>query len=306
MRMLEKDIENLLVRYPGEFLPKYSFTVKGQQVKLDSYYADIIFEDSKGDLAIAEVKRGILNREALGQVMEYYGLLREKEPNRKIRLILVANVIPERMKSFLDEKLGIEFQEISISKIMAVASKHGYQFLDSEKPELLQTYKQAIQRMDVEAETAQRRVWIFQANPKRYDVLNALADESLTERVWLVNRYQNQIHAGHIGLIWMSGKEGGIYAVVDITSDPQMLADSEQSGKYWVDSKDRGQLRLRIKIRYRLKFVNNPIFREELKSFPGLEKMSIFRQPQATNFPVSNDEWQIILDILKKKFGFKE
>lgn len=304
--MLEKDIENLLVRYPGEFLPKYGFIVKGQQVKLGSDYADIVFEDSKGDLVIVEVKRGILDREALGQVIVYYGLLRKKEPNKNIRLMLVANVIPESMKAFPDEKLGVEFQEISISKIMSVASKYSYQFLDSEKPELLQTYKQVIQRMDVEAETAQRRVWIFQANPRRYDILNALADESLTEKVWLVNRYRKQIHAGHIGLIWMSGKEGGIYAVVDITSDPQMLFDSEQSRKYWVDTRDRRQLRWRVKMRYRLKFVNNPIFREELKGFPGLEKMPIFRQPQATNFPVSNDEWQVILNILKKKFGFKE
>ena len=44
--MLEKDIENLLVKYPSEFLPKsLKFEVRGQQNKLGSYYADIIFED---------------------------------------------------------------------------------------------------------------------------------------------------------------------------------------------------------------------------------------------------------------------
>lgn len=161
-----------------------------------------------------------------------------------------------------------KFVEIPVSKIKSVALKYDYHFLDSERPELVQTYQQTIQKMDVEAETAQRRVWIFQVNPQKYDVLNALADVALVDDVWLVSRYRKEIHAGHIGLIWMSGKESGIYAIVDITSDPQMMVDSEQSAKYWMDEKDKGQLRLRVKIRYKLRLINNPIFKEELKKMP--------------------------------------
>lgn len=210
------------------------------------------------------------------------------------------------MTTLLSEKLGMEFVEIPVSKIMSVAQKHGYRFLDSEKPELVQEYKGTIQRMDVEAETGQRRVWIFQANPQRYDVLNALADESLNDDVWLVSRYQNEIHTGHIGLIWMSGKESGIYAVVDVTSNPQMLLDSEQSTKYWVSESDKRQMMLRVKIRYKLKLINNPIFKQELKNIPELDEMEIFRRPIGTNFKVTNNEWQAILGLLKRRFDFKE
>jgi predicted RNA-binding protein with PUA-like domain len=85
-----------------------------------------------------------------------------------------------------------------------------------------------------------------------------------------------------------------------------MLVDSEQSAKYWVDQKEKGQSRWRVKIRYKLKLENNPILRKELKDLAGLEKMSIFRQPHGTNFPVTNDEWKIILEILKRRFQFKE
>jgi len=193
--MLEKDIENLLVMYPSKFFPKHGFTVKGQQVMLDSYRADIVFEDGKGDLVITEVKLGILDREALGQVVQYYGLLSKQKPDKNIRLMLVANIIPESMKVFPSE-MGIECHEIPVSKIMAVASKYNYRFLDSAKPEMLQTYQQVIQKMNVEAETAQRRVWIFQANPHRYDILNALADEGLTEKVWLVNQLVSKFTLG--------------------------------------------------------------------------------------------------------------
>lgn len=303
--MIEKDIENLLSRYPSEFLSG-DLIFKGQQVKLGSYYADVVFEDRRGDMIIVEIKRGILRRDALGQIIEYYGLLKKREPNKEIRLMLVANVIPEGMTTLLSEKLGMEFVEIPVSKIMSVAQKHGYRFLDSEKPELVQEYKGTIQRMDVEAETGQRRVWIFQANPQRYDVLNALADESLNDDVWLVSRYQNEIHTGHIGLIWMSGKESGIYAVVDVTSNPQMLLDSEQSTKYWVSESDKRQMMLRVKIRYKLKLINNPIFKQELKNIPELDEMEIFRRPIGTNFKVTNNEWQAILGLLKRRFDFKE
>lgn len=305
--MLEKDIENLLAMYPREFFSEHNLILKGQQVKLGSYYADILFENDKSEMVIAEIKRGILSRDAIGQIIEYYGLLRKREPNKEIRLVLVANVIPESMTAFLNEKLGVNFLEIPVSKIRSVALKHSYRFLDSEKPEQVQEYKQVIKKMDLEADTAQRKVWMFQANPEKYDILNALADDSFNDDVWLVSRYQNLIRSGHIGLIWMSGKEGGIFAVVDITSNPQMLYDSEQSTKYWISESDRSQLKLRVKIRYKLKLINNPILKEELKNIADLENMDIFRRPIGSNFKVTNEEWQIILNLLKKRYAdFKE
>lgn len=303
--MLEKDVENLLAKYPNEFLPSYDVTLIGQQMKLGSCYADIVFEDQRGDMVIVEIKKGLLKREAIGQIIEYYGRLKHQEPNRNIRLILVANVIPKELTTFLNEKLGVGFVEIPHFKIRQIAQKYSYRFLDSEKPELVQEYKNAIQKMDDEADTGMRRVWIFQANPQRYDVLNSLADESLNEDVWLVSRYQNLIRPGHIGLIWISGKEGGIYSVIDIISDPQMIRDSEQSAKYWISEADKGQLMLRIRFRHRLKLINSPISREELKSVPALQNMEIFRRPIGTNFKVTNDEWQAILGLIRKRFDFE-
>lgn len=73
--MLEKDIENLIARHPDEFFPNSGFTLIGQQIKLGKCYADILFKDKHNRKIIVEVKRGILSRDASGQVMEYYGLL---------------------------------------------------------------------------------------------------------------------------------------------------------------------------------------------------------------------------------------
>ena len=309
--MLEKDIENLLADYPSEFIFKSDLTLIRQQYPLDSKKADIIFENSKGEMIIVEIKRGLLTREglgqfALGQAMEYYGRLRKKEPDKKIRLILVANTIPQSMTTYFKDRLDVECLEIPDYEINKVALRHGYRFLDSFKPELIQKYKEIIAEMDSEAKESQRTVWIFQANPQRYDILNALADESIDEDVWEVNQHKNEICAGDIGVIWMSGNEGGIYGIFDITSNPQKLRDSPESAKYWVNESEKMLLKLRIKNKIKLKLINNPIRREEVKNIPELQGMEIFRMPRGTNFKISNEEWKAILGLLKKRYDITE
>jgi hypothetical protein len=83
------------------------------------------------------------------------------------------------------------------------------------------------------------------------------------------------------------------------------MVESPISAKYWVYDIDKSQARLRVKYKYRLKLVNNPIMREELKSIPELQNMNIFKQPQGTNFRVTSEEWEVILDLLKKRYGLE-
>jgi len=300
--MLEKDIENLLARHPDEFFPRQRLRLKGQQVKLGTYYADIVFENEVGDSVVVEVKRGLLLRDAVGQIIDYYGMLRRIEPSKKVLLILAANVIPKERTTFLREQLGIKCVEIPVSKIRKVAEKYSYQFLDSEKPELLQEHAETTRKFDRRVHSGETKAWIFQANPQRFDILNALADET-NEDTWLVNQYQNYIRAGHVAIVWMSGKEGGIYALGDVISDPAYMIDSEATAKYWTSDADRGQRRLRARIKYRLKLVNNPVMKDELRNIPLLRNLSIFRNARGTNFPVSNAEWEIISNLVKQRFA---
>ena len=298
--MLEKDIENLLAKYPNEFFPNRHFKLNGQQVRMGSNYADIVFEDN-GTKIIVEVKRGILKRGAIGQIAEYYGLLKDSEPDRDIHLILVANVIPHKLTVFLREKLGIDFLEVPASKIIQKANEHSYRFLDSLTPQMTHERIDIIKQITSDPTTRGQKVWIFQANPERYDIQNLLAEEDLTEDMWLVSRYKKQIKSGDIGLIWISGKEAGIYAVVDVIDDPKEMYDSEKYTKYWVDEADKHQKKLRVKMMYRLKLINNPVPREELKNTPGLQNLEILKQAQGTNFRVSEQEWPLILNLIKQR-----
>ncbi len=286
--MLEKDIENLIAKYPDEFFPASGFRLLGQQVRLGKCFADIIFEDKYNRKIIIEVKRGILSRDASGQVMEYYGLLKNEEPDSIIELILCANIIPAERRIFL-ETIGIECKELGINKLNEIASKYNYKYLDSKESRVLEKEIKPLSLPNT------YRVWIFQANPNRYDILNALADNEIDqEKHWLVNQHRNEISNGDIGLIWLSGREGGIYAVAEITSNPEMLVASEKEEKYWIDSEDKNKERLRVKMELKINLLNNPITKEELKRIPELENLSIFRQSQGTNFRVTENEWRII------------
>lgn len=93
--MLEKDIENLIAEHPDDFFPGEGFRLISQQYTIEGKRIDILFEDKLNRKVIVEVKRGILRREASGQIAEYYGLLKSKNPNDFYEMILCANVIPK-------------------------------------------------------------------------------------------------------------------------------------------------------------------------------------------------------------------
>lgn len=288
--MLEKDIENLIAKYPNEFFPNSGFTLVGQQVKLGKCFADIIFEDKYKRKIIVEVKRGILSRDAVGQVTEYYGLLKSQDYGQIIELILCANIIPKERTLFL-ETIGIECKELGINFINQVAEKVGYTFID-------RLNKKDISKKEIVLPLAQN-IWIFQANPERYDILNALADDAIgTEMHWLVNQHKKQIKLGDIVMIWLSGKEAGIYALTEIISDPDLLEEPEAEKKHWTGNEDKEGKKLRVKMRILNNMLNCPLLKEEIKNKPGLQNLSILNQPRGTNFIVTNEEWYIIKSLI--------
>lgn len=299
--MLEKDIENLLASYIEEFLPNRKLVLIGQQMPLGGYRTDLVFQEGPKTKLVIEVKRGLLMDTAIGQIGKYYGLLRQANPSENIKMILAANVIPKELSIFMKENMNIESLEIPISQINKVASKHNYRFSDEETPEQRLYNKELIKHFDFRSDKS--HVWIFQANPQRYDIINALVDERIKEDVWLVNKHKDKIKKGDIGLIWMSGKkEAGIYAVIDIISDPDFLVESQISAQYWTGEADKIQRMLRIKYTYRLKFINNPVYRQQLKNIPELGNLSILKSAQGTNFPVTDKEWVIISKMIEKKY----
>ena len=232
--MLEKDIENIIASYPEEFFPKEGFKLVGQQVIIEGRRLDILFEDKHKRQIIVEVKRGILTREASGQIAEYYGLLKNANKENIYELILCANVIPNERKTFL-ETIGIECKELGLVQITALAEKYNYNFIDDQSSSRKLSIEGLSKSNLIEGILENNNdisVWIFQGNPNRYDVLNALNDNEIGNTIhWLVKQHKNKIHKGHMVLIWMSGKEAGIYALARVECEPSLMVENQPEKK---------------------------------------------------------------------------
>lgn len=98
--------------------------------------------------------------------------------------------------------------------------------LDREKFEriLNSTFSPQIQQLS-------RSYWIFQSNPKYYDLeknLEGIKEEDLDNFNWTVNQYANQIQTGDVAYLWTSGKDAGILAVATVISDPYYMSEVDE------------------------------------------------------------------------------
>jgi len=297
--MLEKDIENLIAAHPDDIFPGEGFRLIGQQVEASGRRLDILFEDKHRRRAIVEVKRGILSREASGQIAEYYGLLKNDDPDGNYELILCANVIPKERRTFL-ETIGISCTEVGITQITELANKYGYRFIDDQSAFTPSATSAATESASVasalpsEVDNSEISVWIFQANPNLYDILNSLGDPEIGNTIhWLVKQHSGMIHKGHMAFIWMSGRDAGIYALTRVESEPDLMTESDAERKFWLNNQDPSPKK-RVRLTVLRRFVNKPILKTELLKIPALSRLSILRQFQGTNFPVKNSEWAVL------------
>jgi hypothetical protein len=143
-------------------------------------------------------------------------------------------------------------------------------------------------------------VWIFQANPKVYNIISQLTDINIGGIIhWEVNQNKNFIKNGHTGIIWLSGINAGIYALASVISDPVMIVEPLEDRQYRMDPDVNNEAHLRVQLKITRVLIGNPLLRSEIKQTTGLTKMRILRFANSTNFGVSPDEWQIILQMLK-------
>jgi RecB family endonuclease NucS len=84
--MVEKEMQELLWRHPerplNEPLKQFRF-----EVSSDVGRADLVFEDRHGRVLIIDVKRGKLPRGAIDQLLDYYGMMKQKFPAKPVELM---------------------------------------------------------------------------------------------------------------------------------------------------------------------------------------------------------------------------
>jgi hypothetical protein len=137
------------------------------------------------------------------------------------------------------------------------------------------------------------RAWIFQANPKRFDV-DAFLARSPAESEWLVSRYGSEIGAGDRVFLWRSGTDpklppAGVFAEAVTVSTVRSLPDDSPS-EFWSVPAEATAVRPRVRIALgRVANKREVIRREWWKNDPILADHLIMKMPNHTTFKLEGD-----------------
>lgn len=109
--MRERNIQDYLYANPEVLFPAGNITEKAREYSIHGKRIDLLFVVD-GVRYIVEIKNVPIQREHIGQVVEYYGLMRHYMKDANLAMILVSSSIPAWRAAYLEE-LGIRCVEIS-------------------------------------------------------------------------------------------------------------------------------------------------------------------------------------------------
>jgi RecB family endonuclease NucS len=117
---LERDLEEYLVRNLGQLeagLKLYSKgSTTGRQFNTDTGKVDILASDRTGDFVVIELKAGIANSAALGQVLAYMSWVRQHiAQGKEVRGIIIADDFDTKLKHAVHETPSVCLKKYEVS-----------------------------------------------------------------------------------------------------------------------------------------------------------------------------------------------
>ncbi|MEX2374670.1 MAG: EVE domain-containing protein, partial [Dehalococcoidia bacterium] len=137
------------------------------------------------------------------------------------------------------------------------------------------------------------RVWIFQANPDRYDIDAALRELDVIS--WRVPQRTSEIAAGDIAVIWRSGPEAGIVGVGRILDTPRESTDLVEESRF--DRGDGEEVGATTRTRVLVQ-ASEFVPKEALANLPEFDGHRIITAPMGTVFPVDDFQWTALSNLL--------
>lgn len=111
MKLLEKDMEDLIIENPQKYLDEPDLKLISRQYSIGSYRFDLLFEDRHGAKLIVEIQRGTLDRNHTYKIFDYFDEFKTRNPHEFIELMIVANKITRERRNRLKSH-GVSFKEI--------------------------------------------------------------------------------------------------------------------------------------------------------------------------------------------------
>ena len=142
--------------------------------------------------------------------------------------------------------------------------------------------------------------WIFQGNPKIYNLKDALISNSV--KTWTVSSHKDKIKKGDKFILWQTGVDAGCYALGEVASEVRMMKEEDEEMKYYFSPTSQIENnRVQIIINHNL--TENPILWNTIKDDEVF--VNFKGSNQGTNFSATEEEYKSILKMATIKKDFK-
>ncbi len=134
--------------------------------------------------------------------------------------------------------------------------------------------------------------WVFQGNPKIYDLTAALKAQHVSS--WKVAAHKDNIKIGDKIILWQTGEESGCYALAEVISNVEIMAEDELEKQYYINTKEI-ETTERVKIKITKEFTDRPILKDEVLTDPIFSNFK--GGNQGTNFSATEEEYNALLSF---------
>lgn len=231
-----------------------------------------------GDLIFA--KRGRTEIIGWGLVTSDYRYEEERDSHRHVRDVewraTGSWMLPEQEKLPLKTLTDISGNSVKVGKLKKLVG------LDGES------------NGDPYSSTSPNH-WIFQANPNKYDIDQALSQ--LTQMTWSARQFVDEFQPGDSAYIWRSGKDAGIVAKIELTEGARERDSDPEEEAFTLDPEALPSRDIRVVGRVVAR-IDPVLTKERISSTPGLENLSILRYHQGTNFRVTEAEADVLESLI--------
>jgi hypothetical protein len=165
-------------------------------------------------------------------------------------------------------------------------------------PELLDAVLAAASRAKIVKPVSpptEAKVWLFQANPKIFDIDRAISEEP--ELSWVVRQHRKDVRRGDRVYIWRAGPQAGVIATATVLSDPEEMPGIAGS-PYLLEPESLTKPEPRVNLRIE-GVLPAPIQRVDLLEHPVLKDLGVISFANATNFEVTAGQDAALRELIE-------
>jgi 5-methylcytosine-specific restriction protein B len=136
--------------------------------------------------------------------------------------------------------------------------------------------------------------WLFQNNPKRFKLREALQQEAL--KTFVVKAHKGKIKKGDKVIIWQSGEEAGCYALATVASDVENDQAEQQEVPFFKEVPKEAK-RVHLDIDYNL--WSHPITKDIIPLSKSFDRF--FGGLSGTNYKATEEQFEEIIHLVEQQ-----